>query len=291
MLTPQSIASCLTHTNTLWCLSILVTGGHMEWNTNSDKLILYWLDNRTPPSCIQVNLLSVALAINPNFDVVKEIPCVIHIQVLRTVVSDVTQAVSGKTIAESTKIKQLYTDRKIHKGTEIVNVICSIINKDNQLKTICLVGDIIPEDATSACQILAIANQFSKSGQLLERWYKETHEIYANHNDLPDFLAQIPRKECLCILRNLGASILSENCRTDRCTQSRTYKMIIDVARTKGITYKMLLVHHFGHCQNHIQNGWCNEVAIGFGKRAGDAMADSLPFFVVKSVCSARDSG
>ena len=46
------IMSCLTHNNTLWCLSILVTGGHMEWNTNSYKLILNWLANLTPPSCI-----------------------------------------------------------------------------------------------------------------------------------------------------------------------------------------------------------------------------------------------
>ena len=43
---------CLTHTNNLWYPSILVTGGHMEWNTNSDKLIINWLANRTPPSCI-----------------------------------------------------------------------------------------------------------------------------------------------------------------------------------------------------------------------------------------------
>ena len=54
---------------------------------------------------------------------------------------------------------------------------------------------------------------------------------------------------------------------------------IIDIARTKGITDKKLLVHHFGHFQNHILNGWCNEVAIGFVKRAGDALADSLPCF------------
>ena len=46
------VMSCLTHANTLWCLSILVTGGHMEWNTNIDKLVLNWLANRTPPSCI-----------------------------------------------------------------------------------------------------------------------------------------------------------------------------------------------------------------------------------------------
>ena len=57
-----------------------------------------------------------------------------YIQVLRTVLSDVTQAVSGKTIAESTKIRQLHTDRMSHKGTEIVNIVCSILNKDNQLK-------------------------------------------------------------------------------------------------------------------------------------------------------------
>ena len=90
-----------------------------------------------------------ALAINPNFEVVKEILCVQHIQVLFTVLSDVTQAVAGKTISESTNIKQLHTDGTSHKGTEIVNIVCSIINKDKKLKTIYLAGDIIPEDGTS----------------------------------------------------------------------------------------------------------------------------------------------
>ena len=122
------VMSCLTHANTLWCLSILVVGGHMEWNTNSDKTILNWLANCTPPSCIRVNLLLMALAINPNFEVVKEIPCVRHIQVLCTVLSNVTQSVAGKIIAESTKINQLHTDGTSHKGTEIVNIFCSILN-------------------------------------------------------------------------------------------------------------------------------------------------------------------
>ena len=108
-----------------------------------------------------------ALAINPNFDLVKEIPCVRHIQVLRTVLSDVTQAVAGKTIAESTKIKQLHTDGTSHKGTEIVNIVCSILNQDKKLKTICLSSDIIPEDGTAACKSAAIINQFSKIGQMI----------------------------------------------------------------------------------------------------------------------------
>ena len=145
---------------------------HMEWSTNYDMLILNWLANRTPPSCYQVNLLSMVLAINTNFELVKEIPCVRHIQVLHTVLSAVTQAVAGNTIAESTKITQLHPDRTSHKGTEIVNIVCSILNKDNKLKTICLAGNIIPADGTAACQSAAIVNQFSKSRQLLERWYK-----------------------------------------------------------------------------------------------------------------------
>ena len=49
--------------------------------------------------------------------------------------SDVTQAVAGKTIAESTKIKQLHTDWTSHKGTEIVNIVCIILTKDKKLKT------------------------------------------------------------------------------------------------------------------------------------------------------------
>ena len=54
MLTPRAIALCLTHTNTLWRLSILVKGGHMEWNINPNKIILNWLSNCTLPSCILV---------------------------------------------------------------------------------------------------------------------------------------------------------------------------------------------------------------------------------------------
>ena len=200
--------------------------------------------------------------------------------------SDVTQAVAGKTIAESTKIKQFHTDGTSYECTEIVNIVCSIINKDNQLKTICLAGDIIPEDVTAAYQSVTIVNKFSKSGQMLERWYKETLEMYANHNNLPTFLAQIPSKESLCVSRTLGATILADNCSTTRSTQLRMSKMIMDISRTKGITDKKLLVHHFGHCQNHIRNGWCNEVEIGFGKRSGDALTDSLPCFAPHLIIS-----
>ena len=80
------------------------------------------------------------------------------------------KAVSDKTTAESTKIKQLHTDGTSHEGTEIVNIVCSIFNKDNQLKNMYLTSNIIPENGTAGCQSATIINHFSKIGQLLERW-------------------------------------------------------------------------------------------------------------------------
>ena len=76
------------------------------------------------------------------------------------VLSDATQAVAGKTIAESTNIKQWHTDGISHKGTEIVNIFSSILNKDKKFKNICLAVDIIPEDGTAASQSAFKKNKF-----------------------------------------------------------------------------------------------------------------------------------
>ena len=123
----------------------------MEWNTVADKLILEWLSNCTPPSCIRFNILSMALAINPNAKADKEIPCAKYIQNMRTVLSLVTKCLAGKMIGSSTKIKQMHTNGTSHKGTEEVNLICSILSHDNKLRTICLAGDIITGDGTAEC--------------------------------------------------------------------------------------------------------------------------------------------
>ena len=56
--------------------SIDTLGGYMEWNINPDKLIIEWIVNRTPQSCIQVNILLIAMATNPNSEVAKMVPCI-----------------------------------------------------------------------------------------------------------------------------------------------------------------------------------------------------------------------
>ena len=66
------VMSCLAHNNTLWCPYILVTGGHMKWITNSDKLILNWIANCTTPSCILFNLILMELAIKIRLNRIQE---------------------------------------------------------------------------------------------------------------------------------------------------------------------------------------------------------------------------
>ena len=144
-----------------------MVGGHTEWNIVADNVILECLSNHRPPLCICVNILSMALTINPNTKVVKEIPCAKYIQNMRTVLSLVMKCLAGKMIGSSTKIKQLHTNGTSHKGTEVVNLICSILSHNNTLQTICLAGDIISEDGTAECQSTAITNQFSETGRLL----------------------------------------------------------------------------------------------------------------------------
>ena len=136
----------------------------MRWKQTVDKLILEWLANRTPPECIRVNILSMAVAINPNSQVVTEIPCRKHIQNLWMVLSLVTKCLARKTLGECVRVQQAHSDGTSFKGTEILNLILSLWTRSNQLTTICLAGDIVHKDGSAECQSQALVAQFSETG-------------------------------------------------------------------------------------------------------------------------------
>ena len=95
-------------------------GGSMHWKPNVDKLILAWLANRTPPSCIRVNIVSMALAINPNTNVVKEAPCMKYIRELRSVLTILAKCLAGKVVGMSKQMMQIHNNATSHKGTKIL---------------------------------------------------------------------------------------------------------------------------------------------------------------------------
>ena len=104
--------------------------------------------------------------------------------------------------------------------------------------------------------------------------------MYANDPELDDLITSIPRKEYLCVSHPLGATMSADNGSTDQFCQSRTSKQIIELSRVNSITDKAKLIHYFGHCNNHMRKKWCNDIAIGFGRRICEDLEDDLPVFV-----------
>ena len=93
---------------------------------------------------------------------------------MRSALSLLTKCLAGKSIVNSRQVKQLHSDSTSHKGAEIMSVILGVLKNNKNLRTICLAGDIIPEDGTSECQSSAIVDQFTEYRRLLKGWCKQT---------------------------------------------------------------------------------------------------------------------
>jgi len=57
-----------------WVKNVGKRGGRMEWELYVDKLVLEMLANHTQSTCVQANILVVANAIRPTYDVIQELP-------------------------------------------------------------------------------------------------------------------------------------------------------------------------------------------------------------------------
>ena len=155
-----------------------------------------------------------------------------------------------------------------------MNVILGVLTNKKKLRTICLAGDIIPEDGTVKCQSAVIVDQFTECVKLLKGWRDQKIEMYVNDPALYDFITAILQKEDLCV-----HTLDADNCSTAQLCKSRTSERIVELSRVNGITDKAKLIHYFGHCNNNMRNKWCNAIIIGFGRRIGEALADDLPEF------------
>ena len=108
--------------------------------------------------------------------------------------------------------------------------------KNDKLKTICLAGDIIPENGTAEVQTKEIILSFAEGGHLLDFWREETKLLYADDPDLNDLLLQIPEKKQLCVSRLLKVFYTSDTCAAARKGQRLFSETIIKMCRDMGIT-------------------------------------------------------
>jgi hypothetical protein len=236
----------------MFVATIISLGAHAEWVPEVDKLILEMLANRTPPTCIQANIYAMAQVIHPTIDVVKELPCIKHIKNLRTVLSYNTKALAAYRLGNAKVWNQLHTDETSRRQSSIVNVVISILECDNQLKTICLSGSIIPLDGTAEEQSRAIIASFHESGKLLKEWREMTAEMYPDDIEL---LGSIPKPGDMSPTKLLGGYISHDNCSTANLTGDILCDRILQAGRDAGISEEELVLYQ-GHCFQHLRNTW-----------------------------------
>ncbi len=228
------------------------SGAHAEWLPAVDKLILEMLSNRTPPTCIQANIYAMARVLHPDVDVVKELPSVKHIKNLRTVLLHITKSLAAFRLVNAKVWNQLHTDETSRCQVSIVNVVILILESDNVLKTICMLGSIIAQDGTAEEQSRAIIGSFHESGKLLMAWRDMASKMYP---DEPELVNLIPKPEEMSPTKLLGGFISHNNCATANKTGTILAEKILDKGQSAGLSDDELVMYQ-GHCFHHLRNTW-----------------------------------
>ena len=228
----------------------------MEWTARVDKLILEMLYNRTPPTCIQANILAMARAFFSGGDIVKEIPCVKYIRNMRTTLLTITKTLAAYEIGNAKEVKQTHTDETSKRQASVLNVVNNILTQQGELRTICLAGDLMPPNGTAEEQSKAVVGSFAEGGRLMECWIAKHKKMFGGDDDLEEHLDLLPTKDRFCLTRLLGTYFSTDTCHTATSTQEKTLDLVLKAAAEKGITDGKELFMHFGNCHNHIRNIW-----------------------------------
>ena len=91
----------------------------------------------------------------------------------------------------------------------MVNVVMTLLDKDDNLKTICLYGLIIYEDKSSEEQSRSVISYFDEAGRLLKGWREKTAEMYPNE---PELIEQLPVPKDVIFKRLIGGMVSHDNC-------------------------------------------------------------------------------
>ncbi len=226
------------------------SGGSCEWLLHVDKLILEMLVNCTPPTCIQANIFAMSRVLHLEIDIVRELPSVKHIKSLRTVLSTVTKTLAEYQLGHAQNWKQLHMDETSRCQISIVNVVISIINNDNELRTICMSGSTTPKDGTADEQSRAIISAFHDSGCHLQEWRDMASIMYPGEDEL---LAAICNSDDMSPTKLIGGFLSHDNCATANKTGNNLMEKILQLGKEAGMSGPELILYQ-GHCSHHLCN-------------------------------------
>ena len=155
----------------------------------------------------------------------------------------------------------------------IVNVVISIINNDNQLRTICMSGSIILKDGTADEQSRSIISAFNDCGHLLQEWRDMTAVMYPYEDNL---LAAIPNSDDMSPTKLIGGFSSHDNCATANKTgNTNLMEKILELGKEAGMSNLELILYQ-GHCFHHLRNTWFEAVKNYLSHKLTDCLQHDL---------------
>lgn len=217
----------------------------MEWNEPTTQLVLELLAQRTPPSCIVPNILSVSKVLLPNYDAVVKLPGMNFIRRSRGTLAYLTKLIAAKDLAEAPVYIESHTDgterRQTHMGNNILRIAV-----DGGYRNITLDACILSEDETSEMVVDGILQSFQSGRLMLEEWLEVTQVLYP---DRPDLWALIPKSEELTIAKLARSGwIMTDTCNAARKFRKLFIEAIHEVAKEEGLDDGEILVYEAGEC-------------------------------------------
>ena len=218
-------------------------GGGVEWNEATTQLVLELLAQRTPPSCVVPNILSVANILLPNYAAIEKLPGMNFVRRSRGTLAYLTKLIAAKDLAEAPVYIESHSDgterRQTHLGNNIIRIAA-----DGGYKNVTLDACILSEDETSEMVVDGILKSFQSARLMLEEWLEVTKELYP---DRPDLWALIPKAEALTIAKLAKSGwIMTDTCNAARKFRRLFIEAIREVAKEEGLDEKEIAVWEAG---------------------------------------------
>ena len=171
------------------------------------------LTNRTPPTCIQANLVAMAEVLCHDMNLVKELPSLKHIKNLRTALYTVTKTLAAYRLADAKDWKQVHSDETSRRQTSLLNFLMGLLTQDNKFKAICIDLALISKNGTAPEQSRAVLTALRDCKILLQEWRNTTASMFP---DKPELIDLIPDPSLIDITRMAGTMIEHDSCNTAR---------------------------------------------------------------------------
>ena len=136
----------------------------------------------------------------------------------------------------------------------------TLLDNDDNLKTICLSGSIIAEDNSSEGQSRSVISYFDETGRLLKGWRDKTAEMYPNE---PELLEQLPAPKDVTVTRLIGGMVSHDNCHGANKAGTFLADDIIEKVKEEGVADEDLHIYQ-GHCFNHLRNVWFEKLRLSY---------------------------